>query len=149
MFWREDTLTLKICKGIITLFILTFWSNIQFSIVVFKKINLVPMVFKIYPKWSFLLSRTLRRQVLLIWQRELFMWQREVGLRDVRWQVAAFPNVVTLASLSTTSPSVVVPAPSTKPPAASPPAVAPMSSPPALVPVSSPPSSPHHGESGS
>jgi len=61
-------------KGIITLFVPTFWDNIQFSIVVFKNINLVPMFFKMYPKWSFLLSRTKQHQLVLMWQRKEVMW---------------------------------------------------------------------------
>ena len=63
-------------KDLITLFVLTFRVNIQFSTMIFKKINLVPMFFKMYPKWSFPLSSSLR-QVLVMWQREGFMWQRE------------------------------------------------------------------------
>jgi len=71
--------------GIITLFIPIFKANIQFSTMVFKKINLVHMFFKMYTNWSFLLSRILRRQRLL-------MCQTEVALRDIMCQGAVYPR---------------------------------------------------------
>ena len=46
---------------IIILFVPTFKINIQFNIVVFKKVNLISMFFKKYLNWSFPLNLILRR----------------------------------------------------------------------------------------
>jgi len=75
-------------------------SGLGFSIVVFKKINLVLMFFKMYPNWSFPLSGTLECQVML-------MWQRDMRLRDLRCQErceVSSGDVRNLASPSAASP---------------------------------------------
>jgi len=51
-------LVLQFLLYLITLSVHTFGVNIQFGTVVFKKINLVPIYFKMYPNWSFPLSST-------------------------------------------------------------------------------------------
>lgn len=50
----------------ITLLVPIFSVNIQFSTVVFQKINFVPLFFKKYLNGSFLLTFSQRRQLVLI-----------------------------------------------------------------------------------